>query len=106
MAAVLLEFGRPEALHLFVGRPLRRLLAELLLVEEPNDIRQRGFRLFQEKEERAPEDVFETDAPGIIEELLERFDDSIGGERSPQGRDAFERIETKGLLRVRNIQVD
>lgn len=75
-------------------------------MEEPNDIGERGVRLFQEKEERVPENVFQAVSPGVVEKFLQGLDDPVRRERPPERRDAFKWIEAERLGRVGHVEVD
>src|SRR5207302_9369853 len=71
-----------------------------------DDIREGGFRLFEEKEERAPEDVFEADTPSIVKDFLQSLDNPVCGKRAPERSDALQWIEHEGLIGVGHVQVN
>jgi hypothetical protein len=104
-AGVLLKLRRPEVPHLLVGRPLRSLLPESILMKQSQHIRECRLRLIEQQQECVPEDVLESDAPGIGEELLQRFDDPVRGHGAPERRHVRQWIESELLLRIRDIEV-
>jgi hypothetical protein len=62
--------------------------------------------LVEKEEQRAAQYVFETDTPGLRENLLQGLHDAVCGDRPSEWWDVRERVEAPGLLRVRNIEVD
>ena len=88
---------RPEGAHLLVRHLRKNPRLELLVGEEPQDVRERRVAVLDERKERIPEDVLHAHSPGLAPDLLEGFEDAGDGKRDLVGADSPERVVAIGM---------
>src|SRR5437764_961655 len=89
-----------------VVNPQSRSSPEIRIGEEPKYIRQRCARLVQKSEERVSKDMFKSRSPRIGPDFFECVQQPRCGERSLFGRNVLQRIKSKRILDVRNVEKD
>ncbi len=102
---VALVFVDPEASHLDIRDAIRHSSAIRVVVQEAQNVRQRGAGHLHESEKGVAERMFQTRSPGISPELLEHVEQSRRGERTYRRKTTRERIEGEGRLGIRQVEV-
>jgi hypothetical protein len=80
-------------------------MAKVRIIEESENVGERGFRLVEEREERVPKDVLHAWPPGVGPDLLEGLDQSRG-EEGPGGRSSGGKwVEAKDVRGIGNVEI-
>ena len=80
--------------------------AKCLAVEHQEDVRQSGLGLIKQGQQGIAQNVFHAHAPGVGPHLLEHIDEPGGDQRPKPCTNVQQRIVTKWLRRVRDVEVD
>ena len=79
-------------------------LRNLLIRKEPENVGKRRLRLVEERKERVAKDMLHPDAPGLRPHFLEHLEEAGRGKRALFGRDALQRVVSKRLSGIRDVE--